>query len=145
MNPLVMRRKMQRMVQYLDELEAMSHISLDEYLSEVRERRAVERLIQLIVDVAVDVNTHMVVDAGHPAPNDSRSSFMELGRLGALPPQIVKDIAPSVGERNIIVHQYEDLDDEIIHASIGQTLKLYREYVRCVLLYLEKIQPGGGA
>lgn len=129
------------MLQYLGELDTMSRISLDEYLSEVRERRAVERLIQLIVDVAVDINTHMVVDAGHPAPNDSRSSFLGVERLGVLPSQVVKDIAPSVGERNIIVHQYDDLDDEIIHASIGQTLRLYREYVRYVLQYLEKAQP----
>ena len=141
MNPLVVKRKLERMLQYLGELDTMSRISLDEYLSEVRERRAVERLIQLIVDVAVDINTHMVVDAGHPAPNDSRSSFLGVERLGVLPSQVVKDIAPSVGERNIIVHQYDDLDDEIIHASIGQTLRLYREYVRYVLQYLEKAQP----
>lgn len=141
MNPLVVKRKLERMLQYLGELDTMSGISLDEYLSEVRERRAVERLIQLIVDVAVDINTHMVVDAGHPAPNDSRSSFLGVERLGVLPSQVVKDIAPSVGERNIIVHQYDDLDDEIIHASIGQTLRLYREYVRYVLQYLEKAQP----
>jgi uncharacterized protein YutE (UPF0331/DUF86 family) len=98
----------------------------------------VERLIQLIVDVAVDINTHLVVDAGQVAPNDSRSPFLELEKLGVLPSQVVKDIAPSVGERNIIVHQYEDLDDEIVYASISETLRHYREYIRYVFQYVER-------
>ncbi|QUL99291.1 MAG: DUF86 domain-containing protein [Candidatus Fermentithermobacillus carboniphilus] len=49
-------------------------------------------------------------------------------------------IAPSAGERNIIVHEYEDIDDVTVFESIDDTLNLYREYVTAVLEYLEKAQ-----
>ncbi len=137
-SPLVVKRKLQKMAQYLDELASMRPASLDEYLSDVRGRRAVERLIQLIVDVAVDLNTHIVVDAGHPAPDDAHSSFTEVGRLRVLPSGLAGAIAPSAGERNIIVHEYEDLDDAVIYESIGETLRLYREYIRAVLEYVDR-------
>jgi len=139
-NPLVIKRKLQRMLQYLSELETMSHLTVDEYLTDMRGRRAVERLIQLIVDVAVDINTHTIVDAGLPAPVDSRSSFLEIGGMGILPTQVARALAPSVGERNIIVHQYEDMDDRIIYASIKHTIDQYGDYIRHFVAYVERMQ-----
>lgn len=62
-DPLILNRKLQRLASYLGELEEMSGLTLEDYLSDFRHRRAVERLIQVIVDVSVDINTHAVVDA----------------------------------------------------------------------------------
>lgn len=126
------------MAQYLDELGSMQHTSLDEYLGDARTRRAVERLIQLIVDVAVDVNTHVLVDAGHPAPDDAYNSFIEAAKLGVLPLELARAIAPSAGERNIIVHEYEEIDNVTVFESIDDTLGLYRKYIGSVLEYLER-------
>ncbi|MDQ7793306.1 MAG: DUF86 domain-containing protein [bacterium] len=47
---------------YLRELNELSRITLEEYLGDFRHRRAVERVVQLLVDAAVDVNTHILVD-----------------------------------------------------------------------------------
>ena len=137
-NPLVVKRKLKKMAEYLDELESAGNISLDEYLRDFRLRRAVERLIQLIVDVAIDVNTHVVVDAGRPAPEDAYGSFIEAASLGLIPDSLAREIAPSTGERNIIVHEYEDLDDTIVYESIADTLRLYRDYIRAVVGYLDR-------
>ena len=139
-NPLIVKRKLIRLMGYLEELESLSHVTLDEYLADPRQRRAVERLIQLVVDKAVDINTHLIVDAGRPAPNDAYSSFFEAERATVLPRDLAEAISPSTGERNIIVHEYESTDDAIVHGSIGQTLDLYRRYVAAALGYLER-QP----
>jgi hypothetical protein len=47
-DPLVINRKLQKLTGYLTELEKMKEITLEEYLSDFRHRRTVERLIQLI-------------------------------------------------------------------------------------------------
>lgn len=126
------------MAQYLEELGTLKSIDLDEYLSDFRERRAVERLIQLIVDVAVDLNTHILVDEGYPAPSDAYTSFIEAGKHGVLPPDLARSLAPSTGERNIIVHEYETIDDAIVFLSISETLRLYGRYVETVLAYVDQ-------
>lgn len=136
--PLVVKRKLQKMTEYLNELESMRNISLEQYLGDFRNKRVVERLIQLIVDVAVDLNTHIVVDAGQSVPDDAYSSFIEVAKLGVLDKELALAIAPSAGERNIIVHEYEEIDDVTVFESIDDTLKLYRKYVGAVLGYLEK-------
>ncbi|QUL99292.1 MAG: DUF86 domain-containing protein [Candidatus Fermentithermobacillus carboniphilus] len=83
-DPSVVKRKVKKMLEYLNELESMRDISLEDYLKDFRNKRIVERLIQLIVDVAVDINTHIIVDAGRPAPDDAYSSFVEVGKMGVL-------------------------------------------------------------
>ncbi|HHY34287.1 MAG TPA: DUF86 domain-containing protein [Firmicutes bacterium] len=135
---LVIKRKLQKLSEYLDELEAMRGISLEEYLGDFRNKRVVERLIQLIVDVAVDINTHIVVGAGKPAPSDAYTSFIEVAKLGVLTQELACEIAPSAGERNIIVHEYEVIDDVIVFQSIGQTLEMYGRYIDAVLDYLKE-------
>ncbi|TEB07725.1 hypothetical protein Psch_01280 [Pelotomaculum schinkii] len=137
-DPLVVNRKLQKLTGYLIELEKMKEITLEEYRSDFRHRRTVERLIQLIVDVAVDINTHTIVDAGKPPPADAFNSFLEAAEIGLYPKIFAKEIAPSTGERNIIVHDYESIDDTIVFESISEAIELYYQYVKYVSEYNRK-------
>ncbi len=136
-NKQVALRKLNKLRQYLDELESFKNISLEEYMDDFRIQRTVERLIQLIVDVAVDINTHAVVDAGKPAPGDSFDSFIQAAKIGLFPLDFAREIAPSTGERNIIVHEYEEIDDGIVYDSIGYTLVMYEKYYRYIFKFIE--------
>ncbi len=42
-------------------------------------------LIQLIVDVAVGINSHTLVDEGNPPPEDAYDSFIRAAKYGILP------------------------------------------------------------
>ncbi|HHY29812.1 MAG TPA: DUF86 domain-containing protein [Syntrophaceticus sp.] len=46
--------------------------------------------------------------------------------------------APSTGERNIIVHEYEEIDDIIVYESISESLNLYWQYLESVFEYTKK-------
>ncbi|MGI9862825.1 DUF86 domain-containing protein [Moorella naiadis] len=136
-NPLVVSRKLQKLKQYLAELETMRDISLEDYLQDFRYQRIVERLLQLIVDVAVDINTHAVVDAGNPPPADAFSSFEEAAKIGLISSSLARRLAPSTGERNVIIHEYEAIDNTIVYGSIDEALKGYRRYLSQVERYLQ--------
>ena len=142
-DPLVVNRKLQKLTGYLAELEMMEGVAWEDYMGNFRLRRTAERLIQLIVDVAVDINTHAVVDAGKPPPADAFSSFLEAAKIGMFPRAFAQKLAPSTGERNIIVHDYEDIDDRIVFESISEALALYHQYVKHVSGYVKKILPNG--
>lgn len=134
----VVQRKLKKLNQYLNELSTFRNISWEEYIKNFQHQRAVERLIQLIVDVATDINAHAVVDAGKPSPRDSFDSFIQAAKLGMFPLDFAKKIAPSTGERNIIVHEYEQIDDGIVYDSINDTLVMYKQYYDYVLSFIEK-------
>jgi len=130
-------RKLSKLKSYLEELRAYKNVSWEEYSRSFQHRRAVERLIQLIVDVAVDINTHMLVDQGYKPPKDGFNSFIDAAHMGVMPTDFAHQIAPSTGERNIIVHEYEVIDDAIIYQSIGRALSMYDQYISYVVDYLD--------
>jgi uncharacterized protein YutE (UPF0331/DUF86 family) len=45
-------------------------------------------------------------------------------------------IAPSTGLRNILVHEYQKIDDEIVFNSINNVKKYYLEYIDVISKYL---------
>ncbi|HAP31472.1 MAG TPA: hypothetical protein DCQ14_00215 [Firmicutes bacterium] len=136
-NRQVAERKLSKLKGYLEELSAYQDLSWDEYRASFPHRRTVERLLQLIVDVAVDINTHAVVDAKESPPADSFDSFMRAANLGMFPDEFAQKIAPSTGERNIIVHEYEKIDDALVYQSIRVALPMYRQYLAFVRDFLE--------
>jgi uncharacterized protein YutE (UPF0331/DUF86 family) len=134
----IVKRKLKKLNSYLNELAFYENITWEKYLDNFQNKRVIERLLQLIVDTAVDINSHTVVDSGSPPPCDSFNSFFEAAKLGMFSSDFAREIAPSTGLRNIIVHEYEQIDDALVYNSIKETLYMYKEYLKYVLKYCEK-------
>lgn len=45
-------------------------------------------------------------------------------------------IAPLTGLRNVIVHEYQKINDRIVHKAIGDTLACYKSYMKYINEYL---------
>jgi uncharacterized protein YutE (UPF0331/DUF86 family) len=125
---------------------------IDESLSQLRmleghdldnspiERAAAERLLQVVVDLAIDVNGHLLVALGHPAPATGRESFIELGAAGVIDTALATELAPSASLRNVLVHRYVDIIVARVAEAITVTATSYPRYIREVARFL-KSQP----
>lgn len=134
----LIRRKLTHLSSYLDELNAYASVDPADYALAGGPRRAVERLIQLVVETAVDINVHVVTEIeGSPSP-DYRASFPAAARCGAIPFDLAERLAPAAGLRNVLVHDYADIDDVRVRAAIPVTLDGFREYASAVLHWLEQ-------
>ena len=132
----VLQRKLQKLQEYLNEIKSYQTLTWEDYQSSKQVRRAVERLIQLIVDVAVDINIHALVDSGNPPPNNAYDSFIKASEIGFIPKKLAEEIAPSTGERNIIVHDYEVIDDAVVFESIHEVIEMYNNYLEHIRKHL---------
>ena len=101
--------------------------------------RAVERLFQLVVDTAIDVNTHIIAESNFQTPDDYRSTFITLGEHKVLPPDFARKIAPSVGLRNLIVHQYGTVDLKLMVDHIKNEISDYDTYITLIHDYTERL------
>lgn len=45
---------------------------------------------------------------------------------------------PGFGERNVIVHNYGNIDDRVVFESVAEAVELYQQYVKCVSRHLHK-------
>ena len=132
----LVRRKLRRIRANLDRLADVESLSLDAYRAAPFTPKATERLLQETVDAAVDVNLHVLrAGAGEPPP-DYYESFVRLGCAGVIPEELARDLAPSTGLRNRIVHEYDELDDAIILAAVSRARRGFAQYVEAVERHL---------
>jgi uncharacterized protein YutE (UPF0331/DUF86 family) len=125
----VIRRKLVCLVEYVNELKPLLDYSYDQYESNYFIRRTGERLIQLIVENMVDINSIIISQKNCPPPKDYYSSFEQLGLLGILSRDFASSLAPCTGMRNRLVHEYDRIDDQIVFDSIGKLLEMVNQYI----------------
>ncbi|MFA5787053.1 MAG: DUF86 domain-containing protein [Actinomycetota bacterium] len=139
--PELIRRKLSSLAGYLTELEAFRGLGFDAYAGPGGPRRTVERLLQLIVEVASDINTHVVTELEGRPPGEYRESFRAAVRTGLLPGSLARRLEPAAGLRNMLVHEYEGVDDRLVHGAIPLALEDFAEYSRQVERWLEEHHP----
>ncbi len=72
---------------------------------------------------------------------DYFNSFVDLGETSVLDMDFVLRIAPSTGLRNILVHEYQEINNEIVFNSIKLVLDNYHEYIQKISEYLKCSNP----
>lgn len=134
----LVRRKLARLNMYIDELAPIAQKSFNEYLSKHYFKFSAERLIQLIVECASDINNHVVVESGKRPPEDYTSSFVRAAEVGLISHELAQKIKGAGGMRNIIVHEYMDIDDEKVYGTLPIAISDFKEYLRQVDAFLDK-------
>lgn len=104
----------------VQELRTIARLELIDH--DVREERFVEHTLQLAIQAALDVASHIVSDQrlGEPATNQelflllARGHWIEPGQVGAL--------RAMAGFRNVLVHGYADVDRAIVRDVVEHHL-----------------------
>lgn len=133
----LVRRKLAHLTGYLDELAAYAGVTPEDYVRAGGPRRATERLIQLVIETAVDINVHIATETQGSPPPDYRTSFAAAARCGALSVALAEQLAPSAGLRNALTHDYATIDDARVSASVPLMLTGFREFAASVLAWIE--------
>lgn len=128
-NNKVIKEKLLNITNYLNELIVLESISFSEFKNDFIKRHSIERIIELIVECAVDINSILISEKLNEMPKDYYVTFIQLSKLKIYSLNFAKKIAASVGLRNRLVHEYEKVDFVIVYSWIKKILKLYKPYV----------------
>jgi uncharacterized protein YutE (UPF0331/DUF86 family) len=135
--PELVRRKLQLIAEDLAHLVKFRGDTLESLGEDFIRMAALERIIERIVSRAIDVNMHLISEL---AVGDEekitrityRESFLRLADLQVCPREVAGRVSRSAGLRNILVHDYNDVDRSILHGSIEDCLRDITAYVECV-------------
>ena len=64
----IIKRKLSVIVRNLEALGGISQLTILEYEEDLYRRKAAERLLQELIEAAIDINTHLIVELGEPSP-----------------------------------------------------------------------------
>jgi len=135
----IIRRKLAVIIDNLKALNPIIDITRDEYIKDIYKRKATERLLQELIEAAIDINTHIIVQTGNTVPDDYYESFIKTGEYKIIPLDLAEKLAPSAGLRNRLVHEYDTLNHSLILDAVKMAGELYSEYVKQIENYISKI------
>ncbi|HEV8320397.1 MAG TPA: DUF86 domain-containing protein [Myxococcota bacterium] len=90
--------------------------------ADVKERRFAEHTLQLAIQAALDVASHVVSDERLGEPRTNRELFDLLAGAGWLAPDLAARLRDMAGFRNVLVHGYTDVDPDIVRDVVTNHL-----------------------
>lgn len=101
------------------------------FFIEERDRLAVYKAFQEIVEACMDIIAMMLKDSGK-IPEDDYTNISKAVKSGLLPNKMKASLDDLNGLRNRIVHEYNGLDDKIALDAMSEILPDIKEFVRVV-------------
>ena len=100
-------RRLREHLKILKKLRSMpfKKIEADDFL-----RAALERYLHLAIECLLDIGNHIISDKGFRQAGDYREVFLILGENKVIPKKFAERLAPMGSFRNILVHDYIELD-----------------------------------
>jgi len=127
MSPEVLNKKLSLMTTYLNDLMPYKDISFENFMEKHYE---IERLLELLVMTASDIVFHLISAKGEPAPTSYKAAFLRAGEMGIISEDLSRSLALSAGLRNILVHEYEEIDYSLVHKSISIAIRDFTIFIR---------------
>jgi uncharacterized protein YutE (UPF0331/DUF86 family) len=110
--------------------------TFDQYASDMRLRKAVERTLQVAVEACLDIARRIIALEGYRYPADNRDTFRVLMEERILPQPLLDPLSDMAGFRNLIVHDYAKIDDEIVYGILKKRLGDFDAYAETIRIYL---------
>lgn len=110
--------RLERLERLIELLADVRSGGKQDYLADERLRAATERWLQLAEQACIDLGAHLVSELSAPPPADYAGIFRSLADAGQLDPQLASQLIAMARQRNILVHAYLDIDDEIVFESL---------------------------
>ncbi len=107
---------------YLGELNSFKPSSLKEYLDKTT-KAACERYFEKIIEAVVDLGFMVVKSKSLEIPEDDADLFDVLERNNIIDSNLCKMMKEAKGMKNIISHQYGEINDELVFQSIAKELE----------------------
>lgn len=119
---ILMMKKLATLLDYRQQLREYSETTVRQYRADWKVQRIVERTLQMMIELCTDIANHLIADLGLRTPQTYAETFRILGENGILSPEQTQVMEKMAKFRNIVVHQYETVDAEIVVLILNKHL-----------------------
>lgn len=130
----IVQRKLAALSEYRGQLQEYANISVEAYRADWKIQRIVERTLQMMIELCADISGHVISDNGWSTPETYAETFRVLGEHGVLTPEQTVVMVKMAKFRNIVVHQYEALDAEIVMLILRKHLDDFEKFSKAMVV-----------
>ena len=137
-DPEVIEVRLDKIQENLVLLRKIDEIPLSEFVSNSLTHSAAERAVQVSIQAVIDICSYLVSEMQNKMPASQRDLPEILRKAGVFPKELANKLSGMIGVRNVLVHQYLDVDLNRVHSIIQNNLGDFDEFAKYVVEYLEK-------
>lgn len=129
-DPELVAKKLAEIETYIRELRTLARP--EEIRSNVREERFVTRTLEMAIQAALDVASHIVSDQRLGEPRTYRHLFELLEKAGWVSTDLARTLGDMASFRNILVHGYDKVDLSLVEDVLRNRLDDLLAYVEVI-------------
>ncbi len=111
---MLILRKLTELEECLAQVREFATLSIAEYSTDWKAQRIVERTLQMMIELCVDIAGHLVSDRRLRIPVSYADTFRVLVEGGILDDDLGKIMEKTAEFRNVGVHHYDRLDSSMV-------------------------------
>jgi len=126
-------RKLAELEEYLGQLKEYANVTIEQYSRDWKVQRVVERTLQIMIEICVDIAGHIISDKGYRVPTTYADTFRVLYENDMLNKELFETMEKMAKFRNIIVHRYDKVDTEIVVGILKKDLNDFSAYKDAII------------
>lgn len=134
----LINRKIVLLTQLKKELKGYDIKTLAAFKGAPKDQKAVEKLLQELIEICMDIGKHIIADEGFRFPENAKEIFTILNENRVISKKSMAIMHKMVGFRNILVHLYEKIDLEIVYEVYKKHMGDFDSFVSEINSFVNK-------
>jgi len=133
MDKLVIENKIEFLRQYISRVEQRRPDALEQLLEDIDAQDVLVLNLSRAIQLCVDISVYILSEHNQPVPDTMGQAFSELSSLGIITDELSMNLRNAVGFRNIAVHNYQDIDWNIVFSIAHDKLSDFKVFAQQIM------------
>lgn len=138
----VINSRISKLREYLKILAKLKKEKKKDFIKDYKIYGLAERYLQLSIECILDIGNHLISRLNLEKPETYQEILEILGNNEILPEEFAHKIAKMAGFRNILIHNYLDIDRTIVYDHLQENLTDFKDFNKYIITYIKKLQKG---
>ena len=134
----VILRKLAELEEYLGQIREYTNITTEQYSTDWKIQRIIERTLQIMVETCIDIAGHIISDRGYRIPKSYADTFRVLYEEEVLGKELFDTMEKIAKFRNIVIHNYDKVDASIVITILRKHLDDFLTYENAIIKILKE-------
>ncbi|MFH0785229.1 MAG: DUF86 domain-containing protein [Pseudomonadota bacterium] len=126
-NKNVLTARLEKLRVYITILQSVQQYDCNRFIDDPFIHGTAERNLHLAIECLLDIGNHIIADRGFDKPESYADIFRILSKNKVIQPQLYKNLEGMAAFRNVLVHDYMNLDRSRVYQTIKDKTQFLEE------------------
>jgi uncharacterized protein YutE (UPF0331/DUF86 family) len=129
----IIQARIEKIRECLARLRRLASADEDAFCQDEDSLALAERHLQIAIQSVIDIGHHVIADMDLGLPSDYKDVFRIMSRQQVISRELGDKLESMTGMRNILVHDYLQVDSHQIYSALQHDLNDFDEFIGAIL------------